>query len=74
MNKLKNSTHQAPASATHAQNINLPFISIHPRKVIPDVGQDDSKGNHPNQSGSPNMNHRSHKQNPPMDEARTSRN
>jgi hypothetical protein len=74
MNKLKNSTHHAPANATHAQNISLFFISIHPQIMILVAGRDDSKGNHPNQSGSPNKNHKSHKQNPPMDEARTSRN
>jgi len=71
INKLKNSTHHAPANATHDQKMILPFISIHPQIVIPDVSQDDNKGTRLNQPNNQGMSYMWHKQNLPTGEADT---
>jgi len=74
INKLKNSTHHAPANATHAQNIIVPFITTHHQTMILSVNRDDNKGTHLNQLNNPDMSCRWRKQNPPMGEVDTSRN
>ena len=71
INKLKNSTHHAPANATHDQKMILPFISIHPQIMIPDVNQDDNKGTRLNQPNNQGMSYMWHKQNLPTGEADT---